>query len=188
VLLAAIGGAIVVTRALGDDADDTLIFAVPTPVATAAPEEGIGPLDDRRPAQGEPAPDFVLRDVSGTTVRLSDLRGKVVFVNFWATWCQPCKKELPDIQQLSREYPDDLVVLAINVEEPADDAAAFFEENDLSMAALLDRTGAVYRQYGLRGLPDTFFVDRDGNIAVIAYGYLTEAMMRERLSRAGIGR
>jgi thiol-disulfide isomerase/thioredoxin len=185
-LLAAIAGSIALVRARDGDGEDTLIFDVPTPVATAEPEAGIGPLDNRRPVQGEPAPDFVLRDLNGTAVRLSDLRGKVVFVNFWATWCRPCKQELPDIQKVAGQYPDDLAVLAINVEESQEEAAAYFVENGLSIPALLDRNGGVFEQYGLRGLPDSFFIDREGNVAVIAYGYLTEEMMRDRLGRAGL--
>jgi thiol-disulfide isomerase/thioredoxin len=187
VLLAGMAGAIFITRAVGDDGgEETVIFDVPTVATTAEPEAGIGPIDDRRPVQGEPAPDFVLRDLGGTPVRLSDLRGKVVFVNFWATWCRPCKQELPDIQKVAGEYPDDVAVLAINVEESRDDAAAYFAENGLGVPALLDRNGGVFRQYGLRGLPDSFFIDREGNVAVIAYGYLTEEMMRDRLARAGV--
>jgi thiol-disulfide isomerase/thioredoxin len=186
-LLAAIAGAVVLTRARGDGGDgDTVIFDVPTPAVTAAPEAGIGPLDNRAPVIGEPAPDFVLRDLGGAPVRLSDLRGRVVFLNFWATWCRPCKKELPDIQRMAGEYPDDLAVLAVNLEESPEEAAAFLRENGLSLPALLDRTGAVYRQYRLNGLPDSFFIDREGRIAAIQYGYLTESMMRDRLARAGI--
>jgi thiol-disulfide isomerase/thioredoxin len=186
ILLAAIAGGIFITRAVGDGGDETLIFDVPTAVATAEPEAGIGPLDDRRPEQGEPAPDFVLRDLGGAPVRLSDLRGKVVFLNFWATWCRPCKQELPDIQKVAAEYPDDLAVLAINVEESQEEATAYFAENGLSIPALLDRNGGVFDQYGLRGLPDSFFIDREGNVAVVSYGYLTEDMMRDRLARAGL--
>lgn len=185
-LLAAIAGGIAIVRARDGDGDDTLIFGVPTPRATAEPEAGFGPLDDRAPAQGEPAPDFVLRDLGGASVRLRDLRGKIVFVNFWATWCVPCKKELPDIQKVAREHPDDVAVLAINVEESAEDAAAYFAENELTIPALLDRSGAVFRQYRLPGLPGSFFIDRDGNVAVIGLGYLTEKMMRDRLQRAGL--
>ncbi len=186
ILLAAVGGVAYALRAGDGDNGRTLIFDVPTAQSSVSPEPGTGPLDDRAPVVGQPAPDFVLREIGGSPMRLSDLRGKVVFVNFWATWCRPCKRELPDIQALSREFPDDLAVLTINVEESADEARAFLEENDLALPALLDHSGAVYRQYRLPGLPGSFFIDREGNLAAIQYGYLTQEMMRERLGRAGL--
>jgi peroxiredoxin len=133
--------------------------------------------------KGQPAPDFVLRNADGALVKLSDLRGKVVFVNFWASWCVPCKKELPDIQKLYDEKrADGLEVLAINWKDDPATASGFFTANNLDLPLLLDRSGSVYTQYRLQGLPDSFFVDREGNIAALQFGSLTEAKMRERLA------
>jgi thiol-disulfide isomerase/thioredoxin len=188
VLLAVVGGAFLLTRAFGDDGgtDGPTLAGAPTPAATAEPDTGMGPLDDRAPVRGQLAPDFVLRTPSGTTVQLSKLRGRVVWINFWATWCVPCKKELPDIQRLADEYPDDLVVLAVNWEENADDARQYFDERGFDMTILLDRSGAVFDQYRLQGLPDSFFIDREGNLAAWQWGPLTEKMMRDRLATAGL--
>jgi thiol-disulfide isomerase/thioredoxin len=120
-------------------------------------------------------------------VKLSDLRGSVVWINFWATWCRPCKQELPDIQKLYREKRDQgLEVLAINYQDPAEDAIAYFRDNDLQIPMLLDPNGSVYDQYRLQGLPDSFFVDREGNVAALHYGYMTEEKMRQRLEQAGL--
>jgi thiol-disulfide isomerase/thioredoxin len=186
VLLAVLGGAaFAVQRARGDGAAAPSATSG-TPAATEPAGEALGPIGTSPPVLKQPAPDFVLRNVDGTTVKLSDLRGKVVWVNFWATWCVPCKKELPDIQRLYDEKRDQgLEVLTINYQEGAEDAQAFFDARSLTLPLLLD-DGAVYEQYRLQGLPDSFFIDRDGNIAALQYGFLTEDKMRERLAAAGL--
>jgi peroxiredoxin len=189
-LLAAIAAALVAFRAT--DSDDE-----PVPAADAAPidspscagdqADAAGALSGAGVTVGAPAPDFALRDVNGMGVRLADCAGSVVFVNFWATWCGPCKKELPEMQRLHEARRDEgLVILAINVEESAEQARAFFEERGLTMPLLLDSGGEVYRQYGLNGLPDSFFVDREGNVATLQYGQLSASKMRERLAAAGL--
>ncbi len=152
-----------------------------------ATSDAQGPLDSRAPVIGQPAPDFELARIDGSLVRLSDLRGKVVWINFWATWCQPCRKELPDVQKLYDELrADGLEVLALDWKDPADEARAYFDEAGLTLPMLLDHDGSVYDQYRLQGLPDSFFIDREGNLAALHFGYLTEKKMRERLKTAGI--
>jgi peroxiredoxin len=189
VLLGALGAAAVFVRSQrGSGASGPVSVAgAPTRAASAVAETGIGALDDRRPIKGEPAPDFALRDADGNLVKLSDLRGKVVWLNFWATWCDPCKKELPDIEKLYQELGDrGLEVLEINWQEDADTASAFFGGRGIDLPLLLDTRGSVYDAYRLQGLPDSFFIDREGNIAAWQYGSLTEAKMRERLATAGL--
>ena len=138
VLLAALGGVALVVRAQRDDGagGPISVAGAPTSAASAEPDAGVGALDDRKPVKGQPAPDFVLRNADGALVKLSDLRGKVVFVNFWASWCVPCKKELPDIQKLYDEKrADGLEVLAINWQDDPATAAGFFAANSLDPAA-----------------------------------------------------
>lgn len=189
VLLAAVGVALFFIRSDGGD-DGTggaTLEGAPTRSASVEPEAGLGALDDRPPIIGQPAPDFALRNLDGDIVRLSDLRGKVVFINFWATWCTPCKKELPDIQKVYDEKRDEgLEVLAIDWQENADDAREFFKSRDLTLPLLIDRPGDVYDQYRLQGLPASFFVDRDGNLAALHFGFLSEEKMLERLETAGL--
>ena len=188
-LLAALGGGALLVRSQqgGAGSGTASLAGATTPSASAAPDTGVGPLDGLKPIKGQPAPDFALRDSGGKLVKLSDLRGKVVFVNFWASWCVPCKKELPDIQKVYDEkHADGLEVLAINWQDDLETATAFFSSHDLRLPLLLDRSGSVYAQYRLQGLPDSFFVDRDGNIAAFQFGFLTEAKMRERLAAAGL--
>jgi peroxiredoxin len=188
VLLAALGGvAFAVNAQRGGGSGPVSVAGAPTPSASAPADDDVGPLDDRRPIKGQPAPDFVLRDASGDLVKLSDLRGKVVWVNFWASWCSPCKKELPDIQKIYDEKrADGLEVLAVNWQDDLETATAFFDAAGLRLPMLLDRGGSVYDQYSLQGLPDSFFVDREGNIAALQFGSLSEAKMRERLTAAGL--
>ena len=149
--------------------------------------EEVGPLDGRSPVVGEFAPQFALRDSNGGTVALGDLQGKVVWVNFWATWCGPCRRELPEIQSLASEFADQgLVVLAVNQEQSAGEAEGFWEDLGLDLPILLDSNGDVSRQYNLRGLPDNFFIDRDGTLQAFDMGFLTEEQMRERLAEVGL--
>lgn len=147
----------------------------------------LGPLDGRRPEVGEPAPDFALEDTDGAVHTLSDYRGEAVWINFWATWCGPCRRELPDIQLLADEFEDQgLVVLTVNEEQSAGEAEGFWEELDLDLPILLDSDGDVGTQYRLRGLPNNFFIDRDGIVRGFDLGFLTEERMRERLAEAGV--
>ena len=154
--------------------------------ATQQVDAAPGALDSSAPVVGEPAPDFALRRSNGTLVKLSDLRGQVVWLNFWATWCVPCKQELPDIQKLYDEKRGDgLEVLEINYQEGRADALAYFEARDLTMPLLLD-DGSVFDQYKLKGLPDSFFIDREGKLSSMYIGLLSEDKMRQHLADAGL--
>jgi peroxiredoxin len=115
------------------------------------------------------APPLVLPDEEGNkTWRLSDLRGKVVLVNFWATWCPPCRKELPSMERLWRQFRDaGLVVLGVNVGETGDEVFAFSKGLDtpLTFPLLLDEDSAVAQSWPVKGLPTTFLIDKQGRMA-----------------------
>lgn len=131
---------------------------------------------------GEPAPDFALAQVGGDPVQLSKLRGKIVFVNFWATWCDPCREEMPDIQKIYQKYKDsDLVVLAVNVRESADAAKSYFKTNGLSMPVLLDLTGEVPGGYRVTAYPETYIIDKQGNIGECNIGPFNYNVMEQKL-------
>ncbi|HEY8173906.1 MAG TPA: TlpA disulfide reductase family protein [Dehalococcoidia bacterium] len=190
VLLVAALGAVFAVRASGGGSDNGAPVSVegaPTRSGSPAADTGRGALDNRSPIVGQAAPDFELRDLNGDEVQLSDLRGKVVWVNFWASWCKPCRQELPDIQKLYDEKRDEgLVVLAVNWQDNQETARDYAERLGLSLPVLLDGGGSVYDQYKLQGLPDSFFIDRDGNVATLQFGSLNESKMRERLAKAGL--
>ena len=159
----------------------------------AAPQDGTasgGAQEDAGGAQEEsgeipviPAPDFTLTDQYGETHTLSDYQGKTVFLNFWATWCGPCKMEMPDIQALYEEWDEnagDLVVLGvagpgIGREGSAEDIAAFLEENGYTYPVVMDDTGMLFYQYGISAYPTTFMIDPEGNV----FGYVQGAVSRE---------
>jgi peroxiredoxin len=117
------------------------------------------------------APDFELNDLDGQTVRLSDLRGSVVLLNFWAYWCSPCASEMPFIQQIYEEWQEaGLVLLSIHVGESAEEAADFVEEYGLTFPVLMDTDGAVATQYGAISIPTTFLIDGDGLVQAAKVG------------------
>jgi peroxiredoxin len=188
VLLLALAGGALVVYARRDAANaPAVISATPAASVSGSADAGTGPLDSNVPVKGQPAPDFALRDASGKLVKLSDFRGKVVFVNFWASWCVPCRKEMPDIQSVYDEKKSQgLEVLAVNWEDSADTASGFLASRNLTLPLLLDRAGRIYDQYKLQGLPDSFFIDREGNLAALQYGPLTRDKMIERLKTAGL--
>lgn len=137
------------------------------------------------PRQGFSAPDFTLDVLGGGQVTLSELRGKVVLVNLWASWCPPCRAEMPAIENVYRAFKDKgLVVLAVNTtyQDGEREAAAFAQEYGLSFPIPLDRTGAVSRRYQLNALPSTYFVDRQGVIrSVIIGGPMNQAAIQSKV-------
>jgi len=115
---------------------------------------------------GRPAIDFTLSDLSGKPWRLSELKGRVVLVNFWASWCPPCVGEIPSLDRFARQYdPADVIVLAVNVEgKSAAELHDFLQRHPHGFTVLLDREQRVQQQYGVRQLPETFLLDRQGMI------------------------
>ncbi len=123
---------------------------------------------------GQLAPDFSLPTLGGGETNLSDYAGQVVLVNFWATWCPPCKAEMPDINAYYEARQDDgLVVLAVNAQEDAATVSSFIEATGFSFPVLLDSDGRVEQQYQVRSFPMTFVIDRDGRVVYIHNGLIS---------------
>lgn len=137
------------------------------------------------PQVGFLAPGFSLPSTDGQTIRLSDLRGQAVLVNLWATWCPPCRAEMPAIEKIYNEYKDDgLVVLAVNMtyQDSASAVMPFVHEHGLTFPILLDESAIVGRAYQLRSLPSSFFITREGIInEVVIGGPMAEALLRTRV-------
>jgi peroxiredoxin len=116
-------------------------------------------------AVGQVAPDFTLKDLDGRSVSLSDYRGKVVFLNFWATWCPPCREEMPAMERLNAVFEGkDFVMLAVNVEKDLEPVRAFLAQHPHSFAVLLDQQSAVQNLYGVFRFPETFLLDQEGRL------------------------
>ncbi len=123
------------------------------------------------PQEEVKAPDFTLKDLNSRKVRLADFRGKVVFLNFFATWCVPCRAEMPAMERLHRDFKGKgLVVLAVDIQESARTVRPFVRELQLSFPALLDEDGSVAYMYAVRPVPATYLISRDGRIAWRAFG------------------
>ncbi len=137
------------------------------------------------PQRGFLAPDFDLKTLTGETVKLSDLRGKPILVNLWATWCPPCRAEMKSIDKVYGEYKEQgLVVLAVNMtyQDDASKVLPFVTEQSLTYPILLDPAGVVGQAYQLRSLPSSFFINRDGTInEVVIGGPMAEALLRTRI-------
>lgn len=109
--------------------------------------------------------DFKLKDLNGQEISLSDLKGKKVFLNFWATWCPPCKAEMPEIEKLYQETKDsDLVIVAMEIGEPLDTVKQFIDNNKYNFKILLDPDQSVATKYNISSIPTSYFIDAEGNI------------------------
>jgi thiol-disulfide isomerase/thioredoxin len=122
--------------------------------------------------QATPAPEFSLATLDGKPLSLLDLSGKIVLLNFWATWCPPCKLEMPSMEALHRRLgAEGLMILAINLREDADKVEAFLSEHQFTFTALLDQDGDTFARYGAWSLPTTFIVGKSGRLLGRVTGY-----------------
>ncbi|MER2059448.1 MAG: TlpA disulfide reductase family protein [Niallia sp.] len=129
---------------------------------------------------GDKAPNFTIKDLNGNKVQLSDYKGKSVMINFWTTWCPPCKKEMLDIETFSKEKQDQWVVLAINVDGGNEEGVRqFVQERKLTFPVLLDDKDVVANQYHILSIPTTYFLNKEGVIINKAFTMLTLKEMRE---------
>jgi thiol-disulfide isomerase/thioredoxin len=129
---------------------------------------GVGP---REGAQiGKAAPEFQLPDLGGATVSLSQLRGKIVILDFWATWCQPCRQSMPEMEKLQEKYSSNLTLLAINLQESPEDVRSFVRSEKIRSRVLLDESGTVGNAYQANAIPMQVLIDRDGIVRQINVG------------------
>lgn len=137
------------------------------------------------PQKGFIAPDFILDDIMGNQYQLSNLKGNMIIVNVWASWCKPCQYEMPALQEIYEKYKDrGLIILAVNntQQDNYSDVLDFVSENNLTFPILLDLEGFVATQYQVQALPSTFFIDKTGKISeVVIGGPMSETLIESKI-------
>ncbi|WP_071395055.1 peroxiredoxin family protein [Bacillus tuaregi] len=127
---------------------------------------------------GVKAPDFELKNLAGETVKLSDFEGKKVILNFWATWCPPCKEEMPDMETFYKQAGDEVVILAVNI-DPQYNVNKFVTDMGVTFPILLDEDDEVNSMYQVLSIPTTYFIDKDGVIRHKYISAMTEEIMQQ---------
>jgi len=132
------------------------------------------------------APDFILQNLNGDNVQLSSFRGKSVVINFWATWCPPCREEFPEFEKVFVKNKKYLEILGVNLQEDKKDINKFLEEIPVSFTLLLDPNKDVKELYNVFIQPVTYFIDEEGKIVDKKFGILTKQEMKNKFSKLGI--
>lgn len=170
-----------------------VFFGIPSrAVETSVAENSLTTSEQLQTATGleigSPAPQFQLQSTEGEAIDLESLRGNLVLLNFWATWCAPCRTEMPLLEQTYQEHrADGLIVLGIDFDEPIELVQSFGDEFGLTFPLLLDPGGQVQQLYRVRGYPTSVLLDREGKVAYYKIGILSEQELGEALEQAGVG-
>jgi len=133
------------------------------------------------PELGFPTPDFTLQTLDGKAIRPGDFAGKPLLINFWATWCGPCRAEIPALELASQQYRDRAGILGINVQEPPALVAPFVTEFEMTYPVALDAQAEIAHAYRVRAFPTSFFVNAQGIIVQIEAGAISDALILKRL-------
>ena len=160
-----------------------LVFTGVVPLFGEASKGGAPPLAAEE--SGMPAPGFELPDLEGNIRRLSDYKGQVVVLNFWATWCGPCVREMPMFQEFQDRYPE-MVMLGVDEEESPETVRDFLQKMGLTYTILLDEKAELGRDLRVNYLPTTFFIDKQGDIRFRHYGIVTEEQLTHYLTELGV--
>ena len=183
-LVLAIGvGAYLFVSSGGDDEPDLSDLGLENPYPNT------GPIDPNRPKEGEKAPDFALVDARDTSkvIKLSDFRGKAVIVNWYASWCGPCKNEIPALIKAQEALEDDLVVLGVDFLESSAAATSILDDFGATYPAVLDASGSVAEHYRTSGgVPVSFFIDKEGILRATRRGELYEKDLSGFLEQVGL--
>ena len=142
--------------------------------------------NETAPTLGYLAPDFTLQDLNGQSVSLSSFRGKPVLLNFWATWCPPCRKEMPELQEFHRRYGDQVVLVGVNWGEGTSTVKRFLDQLGVSYPNLIDERGTAFVLYRLTGIPESYFIDPEGYLRGAWIGPLTAEEIVKGFMRLGL--
>ncbi|SCW27642.1 Peroxiredoxin [Paenibacillus tianmuensis] len=138
---------------------------------------------DKKPTQGSEAPDFKLLSLDGATRKLSDYRGKVVVVNFWGTFCEPCRNEMPALERQRAKWKDKNVeILGLNLDEPRVAVENFVSQYKVTFPILLDKNEETRKRYGVSQYPTTYFIGPEGKVDVIRIGEMDEAYIEKTIT------
>ncbi|MDO8690543.1 MAG: redoxin domain-containing protein [Dehalococcoidia bacterium] len=142
-----------------------------------------GKVGGAAPIVGQAAPDFTLTNLEGKSVSLSSFRGKAVMVNFFATWCPPCRAEMPTLQSTYKDMQSQgFEIVAVDLQEDQGAVSGYAKSLGLSFTILLDRNATVYGQYHITGLPTSYFIDRDGIVKDYVIGGLSKDLLKQKLN------
>ncbi len=133
---------------------------------------------------GQAAPAFALPTASGETVALDKLRGRVVYVDFWASWCGPCRRSFPWMNEMERKYgARGLTIIGVNVDKKRSDAERFLQQTPAAFTIVFDPSGAAPAAYGVKGMPSSYLIDAQGNVAAVETGFFDDrkASLEERI-------
>ena len=181
-LVAVIAGASVLYNSLADQVDTAGLATVATAAPTTEPaveitEEATAPTEE----PDYSAPNFSMEDWDGTVVRLADFVGKPIVLNFWASWCGPCKSEMPDFEEAYQKYGDKIHFIMLNctISDSMDDAKALIEDSGYTFPVYFDTTGEASYAYGTSSIPMTFFINENGELVTYARGALSVDLLEK---------
>ena len=191
------GGITVITPGIAETTEPVTtsepeVTTVPEPETTPEPEVTTEPEPETTPepeettepgySEYDPAPDFIVFDAKGNPVRLSDMKGKPVVLNFWASWCPPCKAEMPDFDKVSRELDGEVVFMMVNVWDTQSAAEAIIDSMGYTFPVYFDLLEDAVSKYGIESIPQTYFIDKWGGLVAYGVGALSEADLRYGIS------
>jgi thiol-disulfide isomerase/thioredoxin len=172
----------------GAIADATFAFTPPDGAKQVDKMSLFGSVGSTADLEGESAPDFTVKSLEGKQFRLADLKGKPVLLDFWASWCGPCKQSMPVVEKIAKDYKDQLTVLGVNAAEEREVAAEFLKRNPMSYPSALSTDSTVLKDYKVDALPTFVLIGADGKIAAYQSGYGGEEMLRAMLQKAGLAK
>lgn len=180
---------VIITAMVGWAAYDLLLSGeepAQEPSVESESENGVSSSETTGLAVGDFAPDFILTTIDGKTVRLSDYRGQRVFVNFWATWCPPCRAEMPDMQKLYEEQEVPVEILAVNLtptEQNEENVVNFIADLGLTFPVLMDKNSEVAEEYKVQAYPTSYMIDSEGRISFVAPGAMNKELMAREVKK-----
>ncbi|WP_240353234.1 TlpA family protein disulfide reductase [Cohnella algarum] len=160
-----------------------MILIVTAGLVLIAVMQSKGAYNEAAPKVGFKAPEFQLKGIDGRSYSLSALNGRPVLINFWASWCGPCREEAPDLVRLYAKYNDQIEFYGVNAtsDDTLEGALSFVQQFQLSFPVLLDREGSVAKQYRIQGYPVTYFVDGKGKIVKIHQGIVSPESLEQTI-------